>query len=125
MEKRRVNAHYTVVYKKLRNRVNSELKKDNICFNNERVKNAADDNEIWNVVKDVTKQKSSMTIILEEDGKKIEDEEQVANIFNDFFVEKIQNLQDNIDKKTSGRSFCKTGSKNETKKSEILLKKSY
>ena len=34
-------------YKKLRNRVISELRKDNINLNNERVKNAADENEVW------------------------------------------------------------------------------
>ena len=50
-------------YKKLRNRVISELRKDNINLNNERVKNAADENEVWKVVKDVTKQNNPTSII--------------------------------------------------------------
>ena len=86
------------VYKKLRNRVISELRKDNINLNNERVKNAADENEVWKVVKDVTKQNNPTSIVLEENGKIIDNEEEVANVFNDFFVQKIQKLHDNIDK---------------------------
>jgi hypothetical protein len=61
-------------YKKLRNRVNSELKKDNLRFNSERVREANDENEIWKVVKDVTNPKSNSTIRLLEEVKIVEDE---------------------------------------------------
>ena len=80
-----------MVYKKLRKRVISELRKDNMNFNNERVKSAQDENEMWKVVKDITSPRSSATINLIEDGKIIEDEKEVADVFNSFFVEK--NLQ--------------------------------
>jgi hypothetical protein len=63
-----------MVYKKLRNRVISELRNDNINFNNERVKSAKDENEMWKVVKDITSPRSSATINLIEVGKIIEDE---------------------------------------------------
>ena len=77
------------VYKKLRNRVISELRKDVINSNNERVEKAENENEIWKVVHDITKQKSATGITLIENGKSIDDEAEVANIFNVFFVEKI------------------------------------
>ena len=38
-------------YKKLRNKVNGQIRKDNIYFNNERIKKANDENEIWKVAK--------------------------------------------------------------------------
>ena len=40
-------------YKTLRNQVNSSLRKDSVDFNNNRVEQAKDENEIWNVVIDV------------------------------------------------------------------------
>ena len=36
-----------------------------------------------------------------EDGKKIVKEEEVAEIFNDFFVEKLQALKENNDNKSN------------------------
>jgi hypothetical protein len=36
-------------------------------------------------------------LTLNEDGKKIEDEKEIGNIFNSFFIEKIFNLRENID----------------------------
>ena len=51
-------------YKKLRNKVNSELKKDVRKFNNERVDKANDENEIWKVVNDISKPKSKISITL-------------------------------------------------------------
>jgi hypothetical protein len=36
-------------------------------------------------------------LTLNEDGKIIEDEKEIGNIFNSFFIEKIINLRENID----------------------------
>ncbi len=36
-------------------------------------------------------------MILNEDGKIIEDEKEIRNIFNSFFIEKNFNLRENID----------------------------
>ena len=46
-------------YKKLRNRMNGDLKKDSLRFNNERVDKAQDENEIWKVVNDLNNPKSN------------------------------------------------------------------
>ena len=86
-----------IKYKKLRNKVNSELKKDVKKFNNERVDNANNENEIWKVVNDINKPKSAAGITLLENGIKISNEKDVAEIFNVFFVEKIVKLKENID----------------------------
>ena len=77
--------------------MNSQLKKDNININNERVKSADSENEIWKVVKDITNPKRDSNIVLVEDNKTIEDEREVAEIFNDFFIDKINLLKENID----------------------------
>ena len=113
------------VYKKLRNRVVSELKKDNLNFNNERVNKAANENEIWKVVKDITNQGDTSSIKLMEEGVLIEDEVEVANILNDFFVEKIHNLQENIDKNMVENPFTKLEEKMKPKNLKFSLKKSY
>ena len=41
-------------FKRLRNKVNSELKKDTIRNNNERIDKANDENEVWKIVKEIS-----------------------------------------------------------------------
>ena len=41
-------------FKRLRNKVNSELKKDTINNNNVRIDKANDENEVWKVVKEIS-----------------------------------------------------------------------
>ena len=84
-------------FKKLRNRVNSLIKKDVIQFNDNRIENAKDEKEIWKVVKEITTTKSSSNWSLIENGEVIKNEEQIADIFNDFFISKIKDLKDNLD----------------------------
>ena len=59
-----------------------------------------------------------------ENNVKIVDEEQVAEIFNQFFVEKIQNLKDNIDPKYVKDPLVKLKEKFDGKKLHFSLKKS-
>ena len=83
--------------KKLRNKANSILKKDVRDHNNNRVDNAKDENEIWKIVNDISKPKAGSGITLLENDTKIVNEEEVADIFNQFFVKKIKLLKENID----------------------------
>ena len=46
-------------YKKLRNRVNIQIRKDNIFFNNEKIKKADNENELWKVAQEITKPRSN------------------------------------------------------------------
>ena len=78
-----------VKYKKLRNKVNNELKKDTRDHNNNKVDKAKDENEIWKIVNDIYKPKTSEGITLLENDVKIVKEEEVAEIFNEFFINKL------------------------------------
>ena len=84
-------------FKRLRNKVNSELKKDTIRNNNERIDKANDENEVWKIVKEISSPNRNNNIILNEDGIEITDGKEVAEIFNNFFIQKIEKLKDNID----------------------------
>ena len=46
-------------YKKLRNCVNKKVRLENIEFNEKRVNEAKNENEIWNILKEVSNPKSS------------------------------------------------------------------
>ena len=81
----------------MRNKVNSELKKDTIRNNNERIDKANDENEVWKIVKEISSPNRNNNIILNEDGIEITDGKEVAEIFNNFFIQKIEKLKDNID----------------------------
>jgi hypothetical protein len=70
---------------------------------------------MWKVVKDITSSKSSSTISLVENGKKTEDEKEVAEVFNSFFVEKIQDLKNNIDQSKVEDPFIRLREKMEPK----------
>ncbi len=102
--------------------MNSELKKDNIRHNSERVREANDENEIWKVIKDLANPKSDSTIRLVEDGEIIEDEREVADIFNTFFVSKISDPKDNIDSTKVEDPLTRLKKKMDSKNLKFLLK---
>jgi hypothetical protein len=80
-------------YKKLRNRVSNQIKKDTRQFNEERIGKAGDEKEIWKVVNEVIKPKEKNQWKLKEGEEVIEKEEEIANIFNNFFIEKSHYLR--------------------------------
>ena len=66
-------------------------------FNEERIEKARDENEVWKIVNDITKPRSEPRWRPEEDRKIIEEEGEIANIFNNYSKEKIEKLKENID----------------------------
>ena len=52
---------------------------------------------MWNVINDVIKPREGTKWTLKEEEKIIEDEKEIAETFNKFFVEKIANLKKNIE----------------------------
>ena len=82
-----------VKYKMLRNKVNSEIRKDNVNFNSERIKQAKDENEIWKVVSDITKPNADHTWNMKTEEGNTNDEQEISNTFNTFFTEKITKLK--------------------------------
>ena len=55
------------------------------------------EDEVWKVINEVTKPKEDKQWTLREGGREIHDENEIAEIFNQFFIQKIEDLKDNID----------------------------
>jgi hypothetical protein len=85
-------------YKKLRNRITNNIRRDNIHQNGERIAKAKGEDEIWKVINEVTKPRSEKVWMLKEGEKEITDEKEIAEIFNEFFIKKIEDLKEKIDK---------------------------
>ena len=78
--------------------MSNRVRQDTINLNKEQMKKAEDENELWEVVNDITKPKTEASWKLKENGKVIEKEEKIANIFNNYFIGKIEHLKNNINK---------------------------
>ena len=52
------------------------------------------EDEVWKVIKEVTKTREDRTWTL----KEITEEVEIAEIFNNYFIKKIKDLKENIDK---------------------------
>ena len=85
------------MYKTLRNKVTSKIRKDNVDFNNNRVKEAKNESELWKIAKEVSNPKKVSEWTIEIDGKDEKDELIIAEAFNSYFIEKITKLKDGID----------------------------
>ena len=83
-------------YKKLRNLVNSKIRKETISFNSERVPESKSEKEMWNVINDVTSPKSNLSWCIKTGDTEITDHLDIANSFNEYFITKIENLKKNI-----------------------------
>ena len=85
-------------YKVLRNKVTSQIRKENIDYNNNRVEEANNEGELWKVAKEVLNPKKETVMkIVKEDGSETMDELVISESFNSFFTEKIEQLKKNID----------------------------
>ena len=86
-------------YKALRNQVTSKIRKENIDYNNNRIEEAKNEKELWTVANDVLNpRKESNWNITDKDGKSVEDGAKVAEAFNEYFVDKVEQLKNGIDK---------------------------
>ena len=111
-----------IEYKKIRNSVTTKIRKDTIAHNEERIEKANDENEIWKVVNDIIAPKSETSWKLNEAGKILEDKKEIAEVFNEFFVEKIEKLKKNIDKKYLEEPLEKLKKKMDNKNLKFTLK---
>ena len=55
------------------------------------------EDEIWKVINEVSKPKEERIWTLKEEEREITDKKEIAEIFNKFFIKKIEELKDNID----------------------------
>ena len=76
-------------YKKLRNKVTSMIRKEIIDYNNNRIEQANNEKELWNVANEVLnpRKKTDWNIINKNGDPVIEDKE-VSEAFNEFFINK-------------------------------------
>ena len=85
-------------YKKLRNQVINNIRIETRDFNNNRIDNAKDENEVWKVAKEIINPNGSNNDwSLKSNDEIMVDQEEIANTFNSYFVEKINDLKSNID----------------------------
>ena len=71
----------------LRNKVNNLVKKDNMVCNKTRINKAKNEKEIWCIVNDVPQPKKDVEFKLKtESDSSTSDNQEVADIFNDYFV---------------------------------------
>ena len=84
----------------MRNQVTNNIRNETKDFNNNRIDLAGDENEIWKVAKEIINPNSnSSDWSLKKGDELIQEPFQIANIFNEYFVEKIATLKNNIDAK--------------------------
>ena len=87
-------------YKTLRNRVTSQIRRENIEFNNKRILEANSEKELWKVTNEVLNPKAASGaewLIENKDGVLIKEEAEVAESFNEFFITKVEELKKGID----------------------------
>ena len=58
-------------------------------------KNGGSAKGLWAFVNNINKPQKQGSIVLEEEGKIIEQESEVASIFNEHFINKVLNLKNN------------------------------
>ena len=70
-------------YKVLRNKVTSQLRKENVDYNNNRIEEANNERELWKIANEVLQpKKETEWSIIKEDGSTASGEEEVAELFN-------------------------------------------
>ena len=84
-------------YKILRNKTTASIRKDSLNHNQDRIDNAKNEKEIWNIVNDVTNPRKEVKWKLKTESGTETDQQKIADTFNSFFIEKIESLKKNID----------------------------
>ena len=85
-------------YRTLRNRVTNQIRRENIEFNNKRILEANTERELWRVANEVLSPKSeSEWIVLNKEGQPTKEEPVIAELFNEFFITKVEDLKKGID----------------------------
>ena len=86
-------------YKLQRNKVTAQIRKENVEYNNNRIEEATNEGELWKIANDVINpNKEKEWKIKKENGEMLTEETEVAEAFNNFFINKVESLKKNIDK---------------------------
>ena len=75
-----------------------KIRKENIDYNNNRIEEANNERELWNVANDVLNpKKENDWNVPNEKGDNITESKDMAEAFNEFFIKKVEDLKNNID----------------------------
>ena len=110
-------------YKILRNKVTSRLRSDSIKLNEERINEAKNESEMWNIVKDVTNPRKEKEWILNSDSGQTTNEQEISDTFNKYFNTKIRDLKSGIDQNLVGDPLTKLEKKMKDSNLSFDLKK--
>ena len=86
-------------YRALRNECNRCVRRDAQEATAKRVTEANDPAAIWREVNQITDPKTNDTIYLKVNGEDVKEPKKVADLFNDFFINKVKGIRDSIDTK--------------------------
>ena len=84
-------------YKQLRNRAVNQIRKDMIKMNGDKISKAGSEGETWRIINDIMNPRNDSPITINTAEGTVTSEQEVANTFNEYFIEKINNLKTNID----------------------------
>ena len=85
-------------YRRLRNRVNTELKKAKTRFYKNATNSITDPEEVWAKLNETSGRNMGFSepITIVQDGKEINNPKEIAQIFNVFYQNKVKNIIDNL-----------------------------
>lgn len=109
-------------YKRLRNRTTQQIRKDAVRANGKRIEEAKNENEVWRVVKEINTPRSESKWTLIDNNVTITEEIEIAETFNHYFIEKIEDLKAKIDPSMVKEPLGKLRSKMKGKKLKFSLK---
>ena len=80
------------------------MRLDTLEQNSKRISDAKNEGETWKIVNDIIRPKSEAKIVISTPDGDVSDDQEVAENFNRFFVDKIEKLKENIDPASVNRS---------------------
>ena len=86
-------------YKALRNECNRLIRQEATTATAERIVKSGNPSSVWQEVRNILNPKSSKKISLKIDGVETSEDERVADLFNKYFIAKIEKLRNDIDPK--------------------------
>ena len=76
------------------------MRADTLKRNADRISEAKNEGETWKVINEIIKPRSPVTITITTPEGELTDELEIATAFNEYFVDKISKLKENIDQST-------------------------
>ena len=112
-------------YKQLRNKAINQMRTDTRNQNADRLTKAKNEGEVWKIVNEIIKPKSSPHIVLNTNDGELTDDLEIANKFNEYFIQKIEDLKEKIDPTLIKDPLARIHEKNQAQEPFVQPKKDY